>query len=170
MKVENGKIIEATERELFEQYLKRGYDEIFSFPYYLERCKGLGTKIIDEINETTSQIGSLRGHWRNTEDYRIIYTDSDAIFVDMFIHGKQYTFGVMHQIYKHLDGSDEIILHKNLMDFCAIYKIFSDENDKNFHEYLKEMIKHPYDLVSIEQALIEAEKQGVFKLTEVSEE
>ena len=48
MKVENGKIAEATESELFEHYLKSGYDDIMSFTDYKRRCVELGTKFIDE--------------------------------------------------------------------------------------------------------------------------
>ena len=48
MKIENGKIVEATKSELFEHYLKRGFDEIFSFPDYCERCEMRGTRIIQD--------------------------------------------------------------------------------------------------------------------------
>ena len=48
MKVKNGKIVEATEAELFGQYLNRGFDDIMPFPVYKERCVALGTKVIDE--------------------------------------------------------------------------------------------------------------------------
>lgn len=48
MKVKNGKIVEATEDELFTNYLKRGLDDVMSFPEYLKRCKELGTKVIEE--------------------------------------------------------------------------------------------------------------------------
>jgi hypothetical protein len=46
MKVKNGKIIEATENELFEHYLKLGFDEIFDFNTYKRRCEASGVKII----------------------------------------------------------------------------------------------------------------------------
>ena len=48
MKVENGKIIEATEIELFENYLKLGFDDIFDFHTYKRRCESAGVKIIEE--------------------------------------------------------------------------------------------------------------------------
>lgn len=48
MKVKNGKIVEATENELFAHYLKYGFDDTMSFPEYLKRCKELGTKVIEE--------------------------------------------------------------------------------------------------------------------------
>ncbi len=120
------------------------------------------------MSKNFSAIQSLIGHWRNTDNYQVIYTDDDVIFVDILIHGTQYSFGIVYQIYKHLDGSDEIILHKNLMDFCAIYKFLCDQTNYDFHEYLKEMFMHPYDFVSIEQALLEAKKAGVFKFIETT--
>ena len=45
MKIVNNKIVEATENELFDVYLKRGFDEIMSFPDYVEACKSRGTKV-----------------------------------------------------------------------------------------------------------------------------
>lgn len=51
MKIKNGKIIQATEQELFNIYLKSDYDEILSFPDYKRRCIELGTKIIDSEGE-----------------------------------------------------------------------------------------------------------------------
>lgn len=48
MKVENGKIIEITERELFTLYLKRGMDDICSFPRYVEMFKKAGCVILDQ--------------------------------------------------------------------------------------------------------------------------
>lgn len=48
MKIERGKIVEATEPELFEFYLTRGLDDIMDFRTYLEGCKNAGTKIVEE--------------------------------------------------------------------------------------------------------------------------
>lgn len=48
MTVENDKIIKITEKELFDLYLKRGMDEIMSFPYYKERFKAAGCVVEDE--------------------------------------------------------------------------------------------------------------------------
>lgn len=48
MKVENGKIVEATENEMFRHYLDHGFDDIFSFPDYLFRCQVAGTVILKE--------------------------------------------------------------------------------------------------------------------------
>lgn len=48
MKIENGKIAEATESELFKHYLDTDMYEIMSFPDYKRQCVELGTKIIEE--------------------------------------------------------------------------------------------------------------------------
>ena len=48
MKVKNGKIEQATEIELFELYLKRGFDDLMSFTDYKQRCIELGTEVIEE--------------------------------------------------------------------------------------------------------------------------
>lgn len=49
MKVENGKIAEATEKELFSLYLGNGFDDIFPFPDYLQRMKNAGVVIQKEL-------------------------------------------------------------------------------------------------------------------------
>ena len=51
MKVKDGKIIEATEDELFEVYLKRGFDELFSFDEYLRLCEMHGTRIFKGVSD-----------------------------------------------------------------------------------------------------------------------
>lgn len=48
MKIENNKIIEATELELYDFYLTRDWDELYSFPEYKRLCEEQGTKIIKE--------------------------------------------------------------------------------------------------------------------------
>ena len=48
MIVENGKIVIATEEELFEHYLKAGFDDLMSFPDYKSKCIKFGTKVICE--------------------------------------------------------------------------------------------------------------------------
>ena len=47
MKLENGKIVEATENELFAYWLSRGYDDIIDFGTYKFICEKNGTKIIE---------------------------------------------------------------------------------------------------------------------------
>ena len=46
MKIENGKIIEATESELYSVYLQRELYELYDFHDYLKRCEDAGTKIV----------------------------------------------------------------------------------------------------------------------------
>lgn len=48
MTVKDGKIVKATEEELYSHYLKRGFDDIMSFSEYMNRCSELGTKIIEK--------------------------------------------------------------------------------------------------------------------------
>ena len=45
MKIEEGKIIEATENELFDYYLTRGWDDVLPFPDFLERMKETGVEV-----------------------------------------------------------------------------------------------------------------------------
>lgn len=48
MKIENGKIIEATKRELYNHYLDEDWDEIVTFPDFLLTMERLGVKIVEE--------------------------------------------------------------------------------------------------------------------------
>lgn len=48
MTIKNGKIAKATEDELFSVYLKRGFDDVMSFPDYKQRCVELGTEIVED--------------------------------------------------------------------------------------------------------------------------
>ena len=48
MKVENGKITETTEAELYEYYLTRDWFELYDFQRYVRLCKENGTRITDE--------------------------------------------------------------------------------------------------------------------------
>ena len=48
MKFKNGKIVEATELELFDYYLSRGFDDFMSFTFYMKRCEDLGTVITEK--------------------------------------------------------------------------------------------------------------------------
>lgn len=47
MKVKDGKIVQATEEELFNYYLGKGYDDLFPFDFYKRRCVELGTEVIE---------------------------------------------------------------------------------------------------------------------------
>ena len=39
MTIHNNEVVEATESELFVDYLENGLDEFISFPDYMQRCK-----------------------------------------------------------------------------------------------------------------------------------
>lgn len=72
MIVENGKIIEATRRELYRKYLDEGWDYITPFPAYLWAMEQAGAKIVEEesMNERERMIkliqdavGGCARHW-----------------------------------------------------------------------------------------------------------
>ena len=46
MKIENGKIVEATTAELYEKWLDQGLENIMTFPEYTEAMKRAGCKVI----------------------------------------------------------------------------------------------------------------------------
>ena len=48
MKIENGKIVEATEQELWGYWLSRDWYEIMDFNEFLLRCKYAGTTVVKE--------------------------------------------------------------------------------------------------------------------------
>lgn len=48
MKVENGKIVEATRDELWKYWLSRGWCDFYSFDTYVRLCQNAGTKVTDE--------------------------------------------------------------------------------------------------------------------------
>ena len=48
MKIKKGKIVECTEAELFEYWLKR-YAEIMSFTDYMRHCEAHGTLVTDKV-------------------------------------------------------------------------------------------------------------------------
>lgn len=45
MKIENGKIVSATENELFRLYLDRGYDDCMDFHEYKARMQKAGCEV-----------------------------------------------------------------------------------------------------------------------------
>ena len=55
MTIKNGKIAEATESELFNYYLSRGFDDIMSFTDYMKRCVENGTIIKEKKDETKKE-------------------------------------------------------------------------------------------------------------------
>ena len=55
MKIRKGKIVETKESELFAYYLKRGYDNIYDFPEYLDKMKALGVTVIEEPEDNNAK-------------------------------------------------------------------------------------------------------------------
>ena len=53
MKLENGKIVEATESELFDRWLSCDHCEIYPFPYYKWLCQDAGAKIVNDAAENS---------------------------------------------------------------------------------------------------------------------
>ena len=47
MKIENGKIVEATDNELLDLYLRRGIDEIMSFGEYKRQICEAGCVVMN---------------------------------------------------------------------------------------------------------------------------
>lgn len=47
MQIKNGKIVEITDDELFELYLKREMDDIMSFNDYIRAFERVGCKVIE---------------------------------------------------------------------------------------------------------------------------
>jgi hypothetical protein len=52
VKIENGKIVEATEVELYDYWLTRGMCDLYTFQNYKWLCQENGTKITDEKAST----------------------------------------------------------------------------------------------------------------------
>ena len=74
MKIENNKIVEATESELYEYWLKR-FDDIMPFSVYKSKCENAGTKIIEEDVERSKEIDTiiknLKEYWKQYPDLRL---------------------------------------------------------------------------------------------------
>ena len=51
MTIQDGKIVEATDSELFEYYLTRDWDLVMSYQDYKRECKERGLKVVDEEAE-----------------------------------------------------------------------------------------------------------------------
>ena len=52
MKVKDGKIVEATEKEMYDKWIDEDWCYIYDFEDYLERCKRNGTKIVGSKEKT----------------------------------------------------------------------------------------------------------------------
>lgn len=51
MKIENGKIIEATRDELYRRWLDDGWDMMMPFEEYVYHLKNAGVKVTEENND-----------------------------------------------------------------------------------------------------------------------
>ena len=54
MKTKDGKIVEATELEMYDKWLDEDWCYVYDFEDYLERCKKNGTKIVSIKKDLTS--------------------------------------------------------------------------------------------------------------------
>lgn len=48
MEIERGKIVSATDIELYEYWLKSGWCDVYSYTEYKSRVKELGTRVIED--------------------------------------------------------------------------------------------------------------------------
>ena len=48
MEIERGKIVEATDIELFRYWLESGWSDIYSYTEYKNKVKELGTRVIED--------------------------------------------------------------------------------------------------------------------------
>lgn len=48
MEIKRGKIVSATNLELYEYWLKSGWSDIYSYTEYKNKVKELGTKVIED--------------------------------------------------------------------------------------------------------------------------
>lgn len=48
MEIKNGKIVEATDIELYEYWITSGWSYIYSYTDYKNKVKELGTKVIED--------------------------------------------------------------------------------------------------------------------------
>ena len=92
MKIENDKIIQATEDELYSYWLSRGWDDIYPFPEYMQRMKDAGCEIVVETLPTLFE--------RITESpevlapnfvYRIDYGEAGGGYVSTIVNGLWHT-------------------------------------------------------------------------------
>ena len=54
MKIVDKKIAECTEQELIDNWISSGYMDVMPFYEYKAKCELLGTKIVEDSNETKS--------------------------------------------------------------------------------------------------------------------
>lgn len=108
-----------------------------------------------------SKIDSLIAHgWRNIKDYSVAYNVDDEpdkydyVNVMIQIESDFYSFSVTSDIYYRLMGSDEIIFHKNILDLCMLQYWLFNPTSSNAIRYVQLMVIAPYDMVSLQEALL----------------
>lgn len=106
-----------------------------------------------------SIIKELQGHWRNTIDYSCIYTDEHKIIVEVEFVEKTYSMEFTWDDVYCLSGTDEIIFHKNLMDFAMYIEFCNGNTSSEIIAYILMMLVDPYDPKSIEQAWLRRSKK-----------
>jgi len=84
MKVVNNKIVEATENELFDVYLRKGYDEAMDFKEFARRCERAGTVVVEENDR--------RQHISEDEAFEQFVRGRVAVLRMGKITPKKYTF------------------------------------------------------------------------------
>lgn len=74
MEIKDGKIIRATENELFNYWLIR-FDDVMPFSEYKERCIELGTEVIQNETRNPDRIDTildeLKTYWKQVPDLRL---------------------------------------------------------------------------------------------------
>ena len=66
MTVKDGKIVRATENELFSEYLRRGFDDLLSFNEYKERMVASGVVVVEKTEDII--IRNFIGFYFRSED------------------------------------------------------------------------------------------------------
>ena len=66
MTVKDGKITQATENELFSEYLRRGFDDLLSFNEYKERMVASGVVVVEKTEDII--IRNFIGFYFRSED------------------------------------------------------------------------------------------------------
>lgn len=91
MEVMNGKIVAIDEDELFGLYLKRGMDDIFSFPEYIERFKAAGTLILPgkQEDENVGNAATMPTQ-TNADRFRSMSDDEQQKFVRGFFEVEDF--------------------------------------------------------------------------------
>lgn len=58
MEIKGGKIVKATDIELYEYWLKSGWSDIYSYTEYKNKVKELGTKVVEDDRDWPYVLGN----------------------------------------------------------------------------------------------------------------